>query len=500
MTFNSIHFVIFFPIVTLLYFLIPNKFRNIFLLIASYYFYMCWIPKYAVLILFSTIVTYFTAYYIGCNRNSKHGKLLLVLAIIINFAILFVFKYYNFFIDTLMRITRSFNFTIDLTKSNLLLPVGISFYTFQAIGYLIDVYREDVIYEKNFIDYALFVSFFPQLVAGPIERASNLLPQFKEIHVFNYGEAVIGMREALIGMFKKVIIADTIAMYVNGVFNNVNKYNGLSLVFAVFLFSIQIYCDFSGYSNIARGVARVLGFRLMHNFDTPYFSKSISEFWSRWHISLSTWFKDYIYIPLGGNRKGFFSKCFNLCVVFLVSGLWHGADMKFILWGAIHAFYRVSEEIFVKLHKPYEFNNSFIKKTVSLVKIIFTYILVCFAWVFFRANSLVDAKYIVLSMGKNMLDINALIKQSYFALNGTIFTTDFMKQIYMLMIIVPLLILFFLEISKYIRGVYSTSLLNRHVSIKWGCYIALTLMVIVYFAVQNALPGGSSGQFIYFQF
>lgn len=299
MVFNSIHYLIFFPIVVFGYFIIPDKFKKLFLLVASYYFYMCWIPQYVLLMIFSTVSTYFTGFLINQTTSIRHRKYALTINIIVNLGILFVFKYFNFFSSSIQSTLAGLDIQITGFQSSLLLPVGISFYTFQALGYSIDVYRENIKHEKSFINYALFVTFFPQLVAGPIERAKDLLPQLSKKYRFEYGRTVTGLRLMLIGMFKKVAVADVVAIYVNQVFNNVNQYNGIVLLVAIFLFSIQIYCDFSGYSDIAVGSAKVLGIDLMENFKTPYLSTSLSGFWKRWHISLTTWFRDYVYIPLG---------------------------------------------------------------------------------------------------------------------------------------------------------------------------------------------------------
>ena len=359
MSFNSLQYLIFLPIVFLVYYAlsyiynyVKNKkkakifnFCNLFLLIASLYFYGSWMPKYLILILGTIFITYFTSILI--DKYPKKKKLFLLFGIIINILILFVFKYYNFFISNINDLLGllKINYTIKDTF-NFMLPVGISFYTFQSIGYCIDVYRKDTKCEKNFIVYASFVTFFPQLVAGPIERSNNLIKQFHEVHKFSYSKGVEGLRYILSGMFRKVVIADMCAVIVNGVYNNLSDYSGLILIVATFLFAIQIYCDFSGYSMIAIGSGKLLGFDLMENFKSPYLSTSIREFWSRWHISLSTWFKDYIYIPLGGSRKGFKRKLINIFIIFMISGLWHGAAWTFVIWGVIHATYRVIEEIY----------------------------------------------------------------------------------------------------------------------------------------------------------
>ncbi|WP_394372776.1 MBOAT family O-acyltransferase, partial [Peptoniphilus rhinitidis] len=333
MLFNSFEYLIFLPLVVIFYNLFSVKFKNIFLLLASLIFYSFWNVKYTLLMIFSIFITYLTGIYIENNRNkAKKMKIAVFLCFIINLGILFVFKYFNFFADLINNFSgKDLNISIDV-----ILPVGISFYTFQALGYTIDVYRKDLCAEKNFIDYALFVSFFPQLVAGPIERSINLLPQIKNPRKFSYENLISGLVLFFYGMFLKLIIADRAAILVNEVFRNYTNFSREVLIISAILFTLQIYCDFYSYSIMAKGSARILGINLMDNFKEPLLSKSITEFWRRWHISLSTWFKDYLYIPLGGNRKGKIKKYFNLIIVFLVSGLWHGADLSFVLWGLIH--------------------------------------------------------------------------------------------------------------------------------------------------------------------
>jgi len=304
MLFNSFEFLIFFPIVCIIYFLLgKNKFRNPFLLIASYYFYMNWKPIYALLILTSTILTYVCGLLVEkYSADTRKKKLYLTVSIVLNFAILFVFKYFNFINESIFELLSLFGLRWSVPNLDILLPVGISFYTFQAVGYSVDVYRGTIKAERNFFTYALFVSFFPQLVAGPIERAKNLLPQFHEEHSFEYSRVVEGLRMMLWGYFMKSCVADSVAPYVDTIYNNVADHSGVSFVIATILFTFQIYCDFGGYSLIARGAAKVMGFNLMENFHRPYLSLSVKEFWKRWHISLSSWFMDYVYIPLGGNR------------------------------------------------------------------------------------------------------------------------------------------------------------------------------------------------------
>lgn len=339
MQFNSIDFMCFFPIVLGIYFVIPRKCRNVWLLAASYYFYMGWNPKYVLLIAASTLVTYVSGILIerfNTKESKYNSKIVLVLCMVINLGILAVFKYAGFAIDIINSILKPFNITVIDRKFDLLLPVGISFYTFQALGYIIDVYRRDIKAEKNLIDYALFVSFFPQLVAGPIERSKNLLGQIKNIRnlmLWNGKRIASGAILMVWGLFIKMVIADRAAILVNNVFDKYRMFGSTELIMAVICFAIQIYCDFESYSLIAKGAARIMGIELMENFKAPYMALSVHDFWSRWHISLTTWFRDYLYIPLGGNRKGRTRKIINMAIVFLVSGLWHGADYKFVVWG-----------------------------------------------------------------------------------------------------------------------------------------------------------------------
>lgn len=333
MLFNSFSFAIFLPIVFVVYWTVPHRVRWILLLIASYYFYMSWNVKYVILILFTTVVSYTASRLIEKNYSYIWNKIFLYAAIVSCIGVLFFFKYFNFFSESINRLFAHFAIHLHLIILKYLLPVGISFYTFQTLSYVIDVYKGKVKPEHNFGIYATFISFFPQLVAGPIERTENLLPQIKARHNFDSEQALFGAKLMLWGYFKKLVIADTLAQYVDLVFANLEAYHGFDLVIAIFFFTLQIYCDFSGYSDIAIGTADLFGIKLMTNFKSPYFSSSIKEFWNRWHISLSSWFKDYIYIPLGGNRCSKARCAMNVIITFLASGLWHGANWTFIIWG-----------------------------------------------------------------------------------------------------------------------------------------------------------------------
>lgn len=353
MLFNSIHFLCFFPVVILMYFLIPHRFRYLFLLASSYYFYMCWNYKYALLMALSTVITYLSGLIIGSVYGKKEllsprrwrffRKATVFISFFLNLSILFFFKYFNFVSGSITRLFLAMGIVLQQPKVDVILPVGISFYTFQALSYTMDVYRGEIAPERNLLKYALFVSFFPQLVAGPIERSKNLLHQISEVHQFQWSRVKSGLLLMCFGYFQKVVVADRLAILVNQVYNHYQVYEGLEIALATVFFAFQIYCDFASYSNIAIGAARVMGFRLMENFNTPYFSTSVTEFWHRWHISLSTWFRDYLYIPLGGNRKGTLRKYINLMVVFLVSGLWHGASWHFVAWGGLNGLYQVVE-------------------------------------------------------------------------------------------------------------------------------------------------------------
>jgi D-alanyl-lipoteichoic acid acyltransferase DltB (MBOAT superfamily) len=389
-TFVSPQFVVFFLFVLALYFYLPYRLRLVFLCVVSLYFYAFWNIAYLPLLLISAGIDYLAA--IQLERippdHLRQRRLVLAISMTTNLGILFTFKYFNFFADSLVALLTASGIPADPFVLNVLLPVGISFYTFQSMSYTIDVYRGDLKAERDPVRFLTFVAFFPQLVAGPIERATNLLPQFGKLHRFEYGRVVEGMRYILWGAFKKMVIADRLAIYVNAVYNDVGSYSGLPLIMATVFFAFQIYCDFSGYTDMAIGTAKILGFDLMENFRQPYLAKSLTEFWRRWHISLSTWFRDYVYIPLGGNRKGFGRTLVNLFIVFLVSGLWHGANWTFVLWGLVHGLGVVVEAVFSRVRKGRA------AVLTAPVRWAITMVLVCAAWVFFRANSLEDAWYV----------------------------------------------------------------------------------------------------------
>jgi alginate O-acetyltransferase complex protein AlgI len=387
MLFNSFQFLIFFPVVTLIYFLLPHRYRWLHLLIASCVFYMAFIPVYIFILFFTIIIDYIAGIIIENAVGRKRR-----LSIFANVGVLAFFKYYNFFtgnVNALLGLWHITTYSAPLLR--IILPIGLSFHTFQAMSYTIEVYRGHQKAERHFGIYALYVMFYPQLVAGPIERPQNLLHQFREEHKFNSQNLLDGLRLMLWGFFKKLVIADRLAFYVNVVYDYPNDFHYLNLIIATLFFTIQIYCDFSGYSDIAIGAAKTMGFDLMINFNRPYFSKNIQEFWKRWHISLSTWFRDYVYISLGGNRVRLSRVYFNTAVVFLVSGLWHGANWTYIIWGALHTVYIITYMIVKRFGKIKLPDSIFVK----FIGWLFTFLIVSFAWIFFRANNLSDAFLIV---------------------------------------------------------------------------------------------------------
>ena len=466
MLFNSLTYLIFFPIICILYWCIPFKYRNAILLIASYYFYMSWEPTYAILIMITSLSTWGCALQIGCHEKQK--KLIITLCVIVNLMILFTFKYYNFTVNTITSMISLADFKLNIPHSDFLLPVGISFYTFQCIGYIVDVYRKDINPERNLITYALFVSFFPQLVAGPIERAKNLLPQFHAKHIFDGDSFIDGLKMMIWGFFMKLCIAGNVAPYVDAVYNNVPNHNGTSFLLATFFFTFQIFCDFGGYSLIAIGTAKCLGFKLMQNFNHPYLSLSVKEFWRRWHISLSSWFSDYVYIPLGGSRCSKVKHYRNLMITMLTSGLWHGANWTFVCWGGLHGLYLVCNSYYSKLTKKRVF-------APKLLRIIFTFSFISLAWIFFRANSIMEAFTII-----------SEIITDY----GPLFKGDGIPSLILPLLMIGILLL------KEIKDEYNINISFMHNSRVWVSVpsSAVVIMIILLCAEFN------SGQFIYFQF
>lgn len=497
MLFNSFNFLIFFPIVTLLYFLIPHRVRYIWLLAASYYFYMCWNAKYALLLAVSTVITYISGVFIS-NAGKipdqasarRWKKVCVALSFTLNLAILFFFKYFDFAVDNINALLSELGMSLLNPTFDVLLPVGISFYTFQALSYTMDVYRGEIPVEKNLLKYALFVSFFPQLVAGPIERSKNLLPQISTHHTFQWQRAKEGLLLMVWGLFLKLVIADRVALIVNQVYGDYQSYDGTALALATVMFAIQIYCDFSSYSLIAKGSAKVLGFVLMDNFRQPYFSTSIAEFWRRWHISLSSWFRDYLYIPLGGNRKGKLRKHLNTLIVFLVSGLWHGANWTFVIWGFLHGAFIVIGDI-TRPAKHFLMDKLHIKRDAFLYRLLqglITFVLVCFAWIFFRAETVGKAFGIIERM-VTVWNPSAL-------LNGGLFTLGLTRASFIVGLI-ALFILMLISISRY-RGSHPDDALCKSNFLIQGFVFLLLLFAIIIFGIYGPLY--SASQFIYFQF
>jgi len=396
MLFNSLDYAIFLPIVFLAYWFLNNKSvtpQNILLLISSYFFYVCWDWRFLFLLVFSTLLDYFTGIKMFDAKNTNVKKFWFWLSISVNLGFLCIFKYYNFFIDSFAKGISHFGLQVNPWTFKILLPVGISFYTFHGLSYVIDIYKSRIKAERNFIDYAVFVSFFPLLVAGPIERATHLLPQIQKKRNFNYLNAVDGLRQILWGLFKKIIIADNCAVLANQIFNNSENYSGSTLFLGALFFAFQIYGDFSGYSDIALGTARLFGIELLKNFSFPYFSRNIAEFWRRWHISLSTWFKDYLYIPLGGSKGGTWMKVRNTFIIFIVSGFWHGANWTFIIWGLLNALYIMPSIIFKtnRNHLDIVAQGRLLPNFKEFTAIMLTFCLTTFAWIFFRAENVTHA-------------------------------------------------------------------------------------------------------------
>ena len=473
MLFNSIHFLIFFPVVAGLYFFVPHKYRWILLLLASYYFYMSWEPAYALLIMLSTVVDYAAGIWMGKAVHIGKRKVLLLLSLCTNLGLLVLFKYFNFLGTSLEQLFGFMQIDFTSPTLNVLLPVGISFYTFQTLSYTIDVYRRKIEPERHLGIFAVYVSFFPQLVAGPIERAKNLLPQFFEKHNFDYARVTDGLKLMLWGVYKKVVIADGVAIFVDRVYGDIGAFSGPSLWFATVLFSIQIYADFSGYSDIAIGAARVLGFRLMDNFRAPYLAKHIVDFWRKWHISLSSWLKDYLYIPLGGNRKGTARKYLNLFIVFTLIGLWHGANWTFVMFGVYHSAWMIG----------YNMTKRFWDKTPLLLQIISTYIITTVGWIFFRAASLSDAFTIIEKLFTPAPDgIVANLKR-------VVLHSEY--ELVILCIPVLLLIIAHKLVDKHGNIVTWVNMKSRWM--RWSIYYGLIMMIFLFGAF-------GSQEFIYFNF
>jgi alginate O-acetyltransferase complex protein AlgI len=392
MLFNSLQFLVFFIIVTCAYFLTAHKRRWLLLLLASCYFYMAFVPAYILILIFTIGVDYIAGLSIEKAAGVKR-KWFLIASIIANIGVLAVFKYYNFFVENINALLPAGTASKGLPYLNILLPIGLTFHTFQAMSYTIEVYRGKQQAEKHFGIYALYVMFYPQLVAGPIERPQNLLPQFHTKHEFNREDFRSGLMQMMFGFFKKLVIADRLAMVVDNAYAHVDTQSGTGILVAVLFYAFQIYCDFSGYSDIAIGAARIMGFKLMENFHAPYFSKTIAEFWRRWHISLSSWFRDYLYIPMGGNKRGESRWVFNICIVFLASGLWHGANFTYLAWGGLNGLYIMAGYFISKwIPVPAKLKNT---KWYAVLRVIITFWLVAFAFIIFRSASLSQAVHIM---------------------------------------------------------------------------------------------------------
>ena len=475
MLFNSVEFLLFLPIVFVLYWFVFDKklrYQNLLILVSSYVFYGWWDYRFLSLILLSTIVDYFIGIGISNQTSLKNKRILLWCSVIFNLGILGFFKYYNFFVDSWIDLFSSFGYDIkSVWTLNIILPVGISFYTFQTMSYTIDIYKENLKPTKDFISFASFVSFFPQLVAGPIERASNLLPQILKKREFIYKQGVQGLRLILWGMFKKVVIADSLSPLVNEIFRDHELLNGGVLWLGAIYFSFQIYCDFSGYSDIAIGTSKLFGFELKSNFKFPYFSRNIGEFWRRWHISLSTWFRDYLYIPLGGSQKGKWKSIRNVFIIFVVSGFWHGANWTFIIWGLFHSILFIPSYIFKTNRRYLSTNvaeNTFLPSPLEFIQLSLTFTLVTIGWVFFRSDTISDSLVYL-----NRMMFHFSIPNKYRSEISTILffiIFEFIKK----------------KDEKFLFGFSNRSIIN------WGLYSYFIFKIVSNFNNQT--------EFIYFQF
>jgi len=480
MLFNSMEFLVFLPVVFSIYWLINGKSlktQNTFLVAASYVFYGWWDWRFLSLIAFSSLIIYFIGLWLGKTEDTKKRKLLLLTSIAVNVGILIFFKYFNFFAENFQEVFTFLGAPISNPITiNVILPIGISFYTFQMLSYSIDIYRQKIQPTENMVSFFAFVSFFPQLIAGPIERASNLLPQFDRQRVFNYDVASDGMRQLLWGLFKKVVIADNCANYANDIFLNYPKYSGSTLFLGVIFFTFQIYGDFSGYSDIAIGTSRLFGFNLMRNFAFPYFSRDIAEFWRRWHISLSTWFRDYIYIPLGGSRGGKWINIRNVFIIFVISGFWHGANWTFIVWGALNAVYFLPIMLMNRnqVHTNTVAENAILPNAKEIAQMAITFLFTVMAWVFFRSESVIDA----------FLYLSKMLSFSFFTY------PDVFPKKAIFIVAVFLLIEWFQRDKQH--ALQFKKLNQKPLFIRWGVYYAIVFSIL--------MLGGKQQEFIYFQF
>ena len=490
MLFNSNAFYVFLPIVFAIYWLTPPKHRWGVLLVSSYYFYMSANASYIFLILLTTAVSYTTALILEKTENPKKRKLCIWTALVVCLGLLFFFKYFNFLSKSLVSLLKSVSISMSPVTLNLVLPVGISFYTFQTLGYVIDVYKGRTKACRHFGKYAAFVSFFPLLLAGPIERAEHLMPQMEEEHSFDCDKAIRGAKLIAWGYFKKIAIADVLSSSVDIVYNQVTNFTGLALGVATFFYAFQVYCDFSGYSDIARGVACLFDIDLVNNFKSPYFAASIKEFWGRWHISLSTWFRDYVYIPLGGSRAGTWKTYRNLIITFLISGLWHGANWTFVVWGGLHGLYnvvsRLTKPLRLAVNRLTRLNRC--KKLHHFLQRAMTFCMVAFAWIFFRADTLSDAWYVISHMFRNCQYFLPYLREGYDFLGLT--------KLKLLGLLLPVALLavfdyFSLKMDVIDRiGQWKT----------WQRWLLYVAFVSVTICMVAASYGNVSQEFIYFQF
>lgn len=493
MLFNSMQFAIFFPIAVLLYFLIPHKFRYLWLLVTSYFYYMCWNPRYALLLLLSTLITYISGLFIGQRSLSVKAKKWCVgISFFLNLSILFFFKYFDFLFTSIADICDTLGITYSKPSFDVLLPVGISFYIFQALSYTMDVYRGEIKPERNILKYALFVSFFPQLVAGPIERSKNLLGQFDEVHYFQYDRVREGLIQMLWGFFLKLVIAERLAITVNLIYGNYTECTGYQLMIGTFAFAFQIYCDFASYSEIAIGSAKVMGFHLMENFRQPFFADSCGDLWRRWHISLNTWFRDYLYIPLGGSRRGKVRKYVNLMIVFLTSGLWHGANWTYVIWGGLSGLFQIigAELAGVRASLMKLMHMKPDGKVRLVLSVLFTFLLFNFSLIFFRSNTVTEALCIVKKIFTEF-GFASILTTSPFELGLGVKNFLFLAF--------SMVILFFGDFCKEKYGTCGSSdtaigrLTSSRWYVRWGFYYLLILLILL-----SANLG--SAEFIYFQF
>lgn len=481
MLFNSIDFAIFLPIVFALYWFVFNnnlKYQNILLLTSSYFFYACWDYRFLFLLVFSTLLDYFSGIMMRDSGSEARKKFWFWASILINVGFLGVFKYYNFFVSSFADALGLFGFNVSITTLNVILPVGISFYTFHGLSYVIDIYKNRIEPERNFINYSVFVCFFPLLVAGPIERATHLLPQIQKKREFDYSNAVDGLRQILWGLFKKIVIADGCAEFANMIFDGSAQFNGSAHILGAIFFTFQIYGDFSGYSDIALGTAKLFGINLLRNFAYPYFSRDIAEFWRRWHISLSSWFRDYLYIPLGGSTGGIGMRIRNTFIIFLVSGFWHGANWTFIVWGFLNALFIMPSIIFQTNRNNIEIiaKGKYLPSFKEFASVLITFSLTVFAWIFFRASSLTSAiDYISKIFSKSVFQI-------------PIYTNRFSS----------LLLLFIVLLFTLVEWIgrehhFAIQGINRiNVKLRWVFYFVIILSIVISF--------GKAQSFVYFQF